>query len=197
MGPMIKNKFKESGPIVRSANVPSQTDYRKYEAQLRLDFQNRCGYCGGSHDVIRDFEIDHFIPRSKFEKLEPTLDNKYENLVYSCKKCNRAKGGKYNGRNTAPLKNEAFYDPSVTDFNNVFYRNQNGVICSDDAKGLKMIIELKLHRPVYALVWKIEQLSGALNRLGGIQTKNLEFYQIKSELDDMYRELTQLLNNWY
>lgn len=67
-----------------------KVNYRSYKPKLREDFSYACGYCeireseiGGS-DV---FHIDHYAPVSKF----PHLECAYENLIYSCRFCNRFK----------------------------------------------------------------------------------------------------------
>jgi len=73
----------------RSLNPPSYSDYEKYRQLLRVDFRYRCAYCERTESYLRGdegFEIDHFKPR-RFREL---LAN-YQNLYYSCRKCNRHK----------------------------------------------------------------------------------------------------------
>jgi len=64
--------------------------YHSYKSYLREDFSKRCGYCNDL-DVLcggrRGFQIDHFRPQKKFEHLKIN----YDNLIYSCPYCNRAK----------------------------------------------------------------------------------------------------------
>lgn len=66
-------------------------NYRKHKSALRKEFSYSCSYCnirepelGGSES----FWIDHYRPKSKF----PHLINDYNNLLYSCRICNRTKG---------------------------------------------------------------------------------------------------------
>ncbi len=48
------------------------------------------------------FEIDHYLPSSKFRE----IDKKYENLMWSCEQCNIKKGKYYP---TADLKKKGYY----------------------------------------------------------------------------------------
>jgi len=52
---------------------------------LKKDFSKKCYIC---EEVTRHYEVEHFYPQSKF----PHLKNSYENLFYSCEKCNSLKG---------------------------------------------------------------------------------------------------------
>lgn len=66
---------------------PAYTDHRDYVPHLRKDFTFRCAYCERTEAYFggaEAFEVDHFRPQSKF----PELRNTYENLYYSCGKCN-------------------------------------------------------------------------------------------------------------
>ena len=46
----------------------------------------RCWYCGRELNPFRDFSVDHIVSRSDGG------DESYENLVPSCRHCNRSKG---------------------------------------------------------------------------------------------------------
>ncbi|MBC99333.1 MAG: hypothetical protein CME63_16440 [Halobacteriovoraceae bacterium] len=56
----------------------------------------RCFYC--DHEFSLNFEgsnfmsIDHKIPRKVFLDIDPSLENRIDNLVLCCKSCNSAKG---------------------------------------------------------------------------------------------------------
>lgn len=142
-------------------------DYKLYKEPLAEDFFHRCAYCDTRDDIITTpFEIDHFIPRKQFENIKDYLDSDYTNLVYSCKKCNQSKGSKFSGDiySDSPT-NDLFYDPTITDYNTVFYRNENGIIMSDDPKAKNMIKELRLYRPIYALAWVVGQANETIENL--------------------------------
>ena len=158
------NRFSLRPLIVRS-NPSRKSDYHDYITELETDFHRRCAYCDLSKESITTpFEIDHFIPRSVLVEIDRNdLVNDYKNLVYSCKKCNRAKWNKceLSSPNAFDinLTNNSFFDPSQVDFNTIFFRDSIGNIKSSDAKGKKMIIEIGLTSPIHSLGWLIDQLS--------------------------------------
>ena len=74
------------------------SDRRRIRAALARDFGNVCGYCeqscrgpSATHDGRNEETIDHFRPRSRCSKL--WLD--WLNLVYACRRCNKAKDNKW------------------------------------------------------------------------------------------------------
>ena len=153
--------------IIRST-VEHEQDYRKYRQALREDFQYRCGYCNTSEKILDlvPFHIDHFIPRKVFENGRPDLETEYSNLIWSCPKCNIAKGSQFQGSlEQGSEANELFYKPDKTDFNSIFYRNEYGGIGSSDGKGIEMIRRLKLYRKFYATVWILELLESTIKRV--------------------------------
>ena len=64
----------------------------EYNKQFRNIYNNKCAYCGITTAVISSelFEVDHFICESSFNG-DSINAGKMNNLVLSCKKCNRAK----------------------------------------------------------------------------------------------------------
>lgn len=80
-------------------------------------------------------------------------------MVYSCKKCNRAKSNKYYGPlETNKLRNTLFYEPTEVDYNEIFFRNTLGGIDSNDSLGKIMIVELQLYRLSHNYAWLTEEL---------------------------------------
>ncbi|WP_235905030.1 HNH endonuclease [Eggerthella guodeyinii] len=170
---MDRREFK-SHQIIRSVPV-NKMNYREYRSDLERDFHCRCAYCNlHKESVTTPFEIDHFIPKAAFDGVRDDLATDYSNLVYSCKKCNQAKGAKFEGDiNAFEATNERFYDPAKVDYNTVFYRNEYGCISSNDEKGRRMIVDLRLYRPIHVLGWICEQLGhmkDALDRMIEIET---------------------------
>ena len=186
-------RFKEH-TIQRTCKI-KYTNYTNYKAYLRKDFSNRCAYCN-LHDeaITTPFEIDHYIPKTAFESSRPELKTDYDNLVYSCKKCNRAKSNKFEGDiNQTPLDNNLFYNPSVVDYNTIFFRDEYGFISSADTKGKNMIKLLRLHRPIHNLAWFCERLAVAIDKLQNRLEK-------EEQTSDLYRQLADLKNkllNYY
>ena len=77
------------GPVVVRSSVEPSKNYHDYLQYLRFDFYYSCAYCSMmEHEAcgIR-FEIDHYYPIKK----HPELKSDYENLMYSCEKCNNFK----------------------------------------------------------------------------------------------------------
>lgn len=168
------NKFRNLDGVVHRTCSSHHTNYQDYRENLAGDFNHRCAYCDIRDDLVADFEIDHFIPRKVFKDIDNSLDTNYNNLVYSCKKCNRAKSSKYSGPLTkGMLENQFFYDPTKVNFNDIFYRNKFGVILSDDLKGKKIIEYLRLQNPIYAFGWLIDYLDKIIEELNFVTHPNL------------------------
>jgi len=77
--------------IVRRHGPDGYTDYTSYKPWLRDEFWFRCVYClereRWTPDPAGSFSVDHFQSKSKYG----SLINDYDNLFYSCVRCNRAK----------------------------------------------------------------------------------------------------------
>lgn len=76
--------------IVRRADYPRFTDYRRYKQHVREDFQYRCAYCRlheRAYGLRRSMSIDHFQPKALFANLITA----YGNLYYCCGPCNDRK----------------------------------------------------------------------------------------------------------
>ncbi len=145
---------------------------QKYKKYLQKDFHGRCGYCNMSEELVTvSFHVEHFVPEKIFKGKKDYLRTDYNNLMWSCPKCNLSKGDKYQGdlSGSSEIVNELFYNPAKIDYNQIFYRNELGGIDSDDPKGREMINTLKLYRPVHNLAWLLEQLEKLCDRLETLQ----------------------------
>lgn len=141
---------------------------QKYKKYLQKDFHGRCGYCNMSEELVTvSFHVEHYVPEKIFKGKKDFLRTDYNNLIWSCPKCNLSKGDKYQGdlSGDSEIINELFYNPTQTDYNQIFYRNELGGIDSDDLKGREMIKTLKLYRPVHNLAWLLEQLEKLCDRM--------------------------------
>ncbi len=189
----MKRTFREYK--IQRTCIKSFKDYASYKKYLREDFHSRCAYCNLlDSKITTPFEADHMIPREAFDGKRDELETLYENLVYACKKCNMAKGSQYKGdirRNV--VENEYFYDPVKVDYNDIFYRDDTGSICSEDEKGRDMISRLKLYRPIHNMAWLCEMLEKTLKKLEqqlskeGVESERGKLLsQAKSELQEYY-----------
>ncbi|EUB24415.1 HNH endonuclease domain protein [Streptococcus sp. AS20] len=70
-------------------------DKEKYKNQFMKVYNNKCGYCGISIEIISKtlFEVDHFIYKKskRFENKSHRCPNKMSNLILACHDCNRKK----------------------------------------------------------------------------------------------------------
>lgn len=88
-------------------NDQSSEEFSKF----RKLFNCKCVYCGVSDEINQEFEIDHFKCREN-----EGLDH-IDNLLYSCKKCNRAKS-----KHHFSTEYEQILMP-ITNIQNIFVRN--------------------------------------------------------------------------
>lgn len=194
----MKRDFREFK--IKRTCTKKYKDYKSYRPYLREDFNKRCAYCNLKDTMVTTpFEIDHYIPRKSFSGICDELDTKYENLIYSCKKCNLAKRNQFKGTiSINNLNNEFFYDPSKVNYNNIFYRTEFGAINSDDNKGRDMIKRLELYRPIHSLGWLCEQVDITLRRIETIiiqeesDEKILILKEAKNKLNTYYRDLHKI-----
>ncbi|SHN92932.1 HNH endonuclease [bacterium endosymbiont of Bathymodiolus sp. 5 South] len=125
----------------------SYSDYRSFRGYLKGDFNNRCGYCDDpdlhcGQEI--SYHIDHFKPKSKFPKLETN----YDNLVYSCPYCNRAKSDKWKEKN-------GFIDPCSREYDENLQRNDKGEIQSTTERGKYIVQNLQLYLRRHKLIWAL------------------------------------------
>lgn len=101
--------------------------------QLKGMYGGCCCYCEGKPGSVSYAEIEHFRPKSNFKEL--CFD--YSNLHYSCKRCNLAKGAKFNGK---------MFDTSEDNPENyINYIGEIAVGIDIDGRGSEMINVLKLN----------------------------------------------------
>ena len=141
-----------------------------------------------------NFQIDHFRPKSKY----PDLKNDYNNLVLSCPICNRNKSDDWptNDKNVYHNDSIGYVDPASKEFDEVFYRDEDGNIFSNYDYGKYMITKLKFDiRPIKEL-WKLERLYQAKKNInqkikqGKISMDEYrDFYEISNEIDELTRFL--------
>lgn len=180
--------------ISRSQVAPKK-DYKEYKSDLRADFKGRCGYCNALEIDLVPFHIDHFVPKCRCSGPFEYLKTDYKNLILACPVCNRYKSDQFAGDlNTEPYTNNLFYNPMKEDFRLLFYRNKYGVICSDDSKGIDMVIRLRLYSSLHAIEWALERTNNYIRLINQINTKrNSKLFYLKHELLEIFYEL----NNWY
>ena len=175
--------LRERVPVRSSVNV--QGGYRNHKRDLRADFGKRCGYCDATDQYfggLSGAHIDHFAPKSKF----PELTNTYENLVYSCPFCNRAKSNKWFGDDPRVANDgkEGFVDPCDLDFDRHLARRPTGEIFPVSILGVWMFHNFKMQLMRHRFVWQTHRLSCLLARL-------VELKPIVDKRHPLYSELLE------
>ena len=101
----------------------------KYKSEFGNIFNGKCAYCGQSLDIsgITTFEIDHYICSSS-KNFSDEFKNDVNNLVFSCRMCNRKKG-------SLEIKGEYIkvLNPEDGSIAKVFYRDEDFYIKIVDA----------------------------------------------------------------
>lgn len=92
---------------------------KKYHHIFKEIYNYKCAYCGVDQKINKDFEIDHFVCESSY-KGDTVSAGKINNLIFSCKLCNRNKKDFLITEEYVNILN-----PDNSNIANVFYRNQN------------------------------------------------------------------------
>lgn len=170
---------------------------------LATDFDNRCAYCDDAdrfNGGKRNYQVDHFAPESKF----PELKFIYENLMYSCPYCNRAKWDVWVGPDdqTAVVDEKGFISPCSNEYYRHLTRNDDGTISSLTPLGEYMRKQLKLYLKRHSILYLLEQVDDrcdvlekliAERELSGKDTTRLKIAhsEIATELRKYYRLLCE------
>lgn len=149
--------FRRKAPT--RSKVAPRNSYRDYKGELRENFGARCGYCDGLDDYFggsAGSHIDHFAPRSKF----PHLETVYDNLVYSCPFCNRAKSNKWIGDDDAVPNNgtHGFVDPCSLEFDKHLARDAIGRVVPLTQLGEYMVKNLNMRLIRHRFIWQAQRL---------------------------------------
>jgi hypothetical protein len=208
-------RVRDKLPIRRSTTSknPTGKNWSQHKPDLQEDFHHHCGYCG-SYDGFRHtyFEVDHFIPKSLFEKNDNITYCQYDNLVYSCKFCNNNKLSKWpSGDETINIVDDkGFIDPCSEEYDYHLYRTEDGGILWKTALGewlvkkafkfderdvsIKLLWELNQSRKVLeALVIEMKKRATDSEEYNIIKKEaeklSLEYYMNHQELMDYYNSI--------
>jgi len=178
--------FRKHTPVRRKITTVVN-HYSGHRDDLKIDYQNRCGYC---NDIdtwrIIWFEIDHLVPQKYLANIKET---DYFNLVYACRSCNNAKRAVWpsGDEKIHNLNDEGFIDPCDGEYNKQFSRMANGRIKANTKLGEWMYNRMKFYKPQHEIIWNIEQLDLLIDEcetlLGGMPNDLL-----KDKVLSLYRE---------
>lgn len=172
-----------------------QRDYTECKEILAEDFQQMCGYCGKDRKtLLKQFQIDHFAPKSKF----PEKKNVYENLVLACPQCNRLKSDKWIGEKSEVSNDgeKGFVDPATEEYDKHLFREDSGKIMYKTEVGKYMYNLLKFNIRRTDLIWKIIKLNELKEELkkslknSPDDEGNKKFVEIQNQLDELLNYIT-------
>lgn len=141
---LFMQKVKTNSPKIKNIYNYISDNKSDYKKDFMKIYKYKCAYCGCNFKVltrIDQFEIDHFICKSFFQLNTHFIYNNdfnnINNLILSCKNCNRNK-------HDIIINNENFYllHPDEDNIQNVFKRDENFyIVISDKYKKNDMINE--------------------------------------------------------
>lgn len=143
---------------------------------LARDFEYRCAYCndldfyGGGYQA---YHVEHFAPKAKF----PMLQFDYDNLLYACPWCNRAKGDKWpsNDPKINIVGDMGFIDPCTEEYDKHLKRLPDGSIIGITPLGKYIHKELHLYLRRHAIIHNVDKLKQKVYELQkSIESDRLE-----------------------
>lgn len=172
-------------------------DWKKHKKELNEDFFGICGYCGKDFKAtLCDSQIDHFVPKKKY----PDYENKYSNLVLSCKVCNNKKRSDWPSRDPHKSITDdkmcGYIDPATDEFDENLERNNDGSIVGKTDVGNYMVKRMGFdYRPIREC-YKIKEIYDAIEILKNKKDKGDSTYNSEylAELFTTCEELRQQIH---
>lgn len=185
----INDEIINDHPRVRIIYNQINSREGEYNEKFREIYNHKCGYCGVSQKVLDAelYEIDHFVCESSFGGDNATA-GRIDNLVLSCKRCNRKK--------KAYLIDEEYQrilNPDDGSLAKVFYRDDKYYICIlenyiDDEQVNSFYRQLELEQQVRRLDYLLMNMNGLYDRIKGSQDGSV--------LAECINELQKKRNNY-
>lgn len=157
--------LREKKPI-RSYHGERFRTNRTNKKYLATDFSHRCAYCddpdayGGGYEA---YHVEHFAPKEKF----PTLQFDYDNLLYACPWCNRAKWAIWpsDDPTISIVGTEGFVDPCTEEYDKHLKRLPDGSIVGTTPLGEYMYKTLHLYLKRHAIIHNVDKLKRKVDEL--------------------------------
>lgn len=190
-------QIKQRKPVRSLSGEPYRTN-STIKRYLAPDFHNKCGYCDDIHDYAggaSNYHVDHHAPKSKF----PHLQFRYENLVYCCPYCNRAKSDKWLGNTPEEniIDGKGFVDPCSDEYLLHLERDENGCIVPRDSIGHYMYSELNLYLERHRIIYCLEQIDIRIEALKAkINEKNSRGERVE-HLESIRNELCFKFHSYF
>ena len=184
--------------IRRRKKYPKYSNIQRYTDILREDFGNMCGYCGKDLNLVKcPYQKDHLIPVKIAEKVGRfDLLTDYNNLVFSCRVCNRNKWDNWPFDNVKKLHDDkvGFVDPASEEFDQHMMRDEEGRIVAKTQVGKYMYNIFNFRNRLTDVWWKISVISKELKEIDCI----LEHKQTGENLENywkLHRQFDKFLEN--
>lgn len=134
--------------------------------KLAEDFFHRCAYCndmdiyGGG---FRAYQVEHFAPKSKF----PELEFNYDNLLYACPWCNRAKWNTWPSDDPSQniVGEIGFIDPCSDEYDKHLKRLPKGNIVGITPLGKYMYKMLQLYLKRHEIIYNLDRVEKEIDKL--------------------------------
>lgn len=189
--------------IRRRTNYRKQNNIQKYTKILKEDFGNMCGYCGKDFDVVKcPYQKDHLIPEDiakKVGRLDLLID--YNNLVYSCRVCNRNKWHNWPFDNVDKTHDDkvGFVDPATDEFDEHLRRDETGRIVPKTDVGNYMYNIFNFSNRLTDVWWKLSVILKEINEIDQMLEKEddvdgLKQYWILHKQYDSFLESLKAVN---
>lgn len=161
-------------PHIRKHGPHGYMNYESYRDWLRDEFSFRCVFCLRREQwgvVGSMWDIDHFAPQ--YNNPQRKLD--YENLLYTCRTCNSAKGS------------QIVPDPCNTAFGECIEVQEDGTVSALSANGEKLIDRLRLDNEDHT---RFRYLM--INTLRSLARHNRKIYILWMRYPDALPDLSKL-----
>jgi hypothetical protein len=150
--------------IGKSRNQPTGGRWHEWKELIANDCEGRCIYCAiqeARFGGIRNFHIEHFRPKVKFETLEDDITN----LYLACAICNVLKSDDWPSEPADDHSLPAYPDPARIDYNLLFgLSSSTHEVSSASVAGRYVIERLCLNRAQLVLE---RRLASILSDLAG------------------------------
>ena len=181
-------KIQKQKPIRKCTK--NYVNYTSFKPYIREDFNKRCGYCDDLdtyHGGVRGYQIDHFKPHSiaRFHSLKEN----YDNLIYSCPFCNRAKSNKWEDV-------DGFIDPCEVEYDKHLERNNKGQIINKSKRGFYIYKNLNLYLKRHELLWIIEKLQEQSYKIDKQLTLLGEGHLLELKVLREFKKIQQEINKY-
>lgn len=187
--------------IRRRTEYIRQNDIQKYTKILKEDFENMCGYCGKDFNIIKcPYQKDHLIPEyiaKKVGRLDLLTD--YNNLVYSCRVCNRNKWHNWPFDNVDQTYDDhvGFVDPATEEFDKHLARDAAGRIVPKTSVGKYMCDIFNFSNRLTEVWWKLSVISKEIAEIDGLLEKEKtveglsQYWELHRQFDNFLEKLKE------